>query len=107
MQFPFNCQHGHSCRGVFVRYGGSSGALFDPSAPGTKEICQPPSADYTEERYASGAVLLHLERRTEAIRRRGYRPPFDPEPSGKRLRMSGRSKGGLSTGAIGADELSG
>ena len=81
MQYPFNCQHGHSCRGVFVGTAATSGALFDPSAPGRGD-CQPP-AGCTEERYVRGAVLLHLERRSEACGVVGS-VPFDPGTEGDR-----------------------
>ena len=80
-------------------------ALFLTHPHLDKEIANPP-ADYTEERYARGAVLLHLERRTEACGVVGS-VPFDPEPKGKGVTDVRQIQRGLSTGAIGADELSG
>ena len=79
-------------------------ALFSTHPHLEQGDCQPPSADYTEERYASGAVLLHLERRTEAYGGVGT-VPFDPEPRGTAVTDVRQIRGGLSTGAIGADEL--
>ena len=52
-------------------------ALFSTHPHLDKEIADPPPAGCTQERYARGAVLLHLEWRTEACGVVGT-VPLDP-----------------------------